>query len=105
MGKAESNTFDIDSFGEIIDNFLKENPVQVLITMGRGTLDPDIKDNTGLGPVGRFYILLHAITKALNDLMDMRDKDGDTLLDPRKKEQLVDGILELVKNNLMDEEG
>lgn len=104
MGKAESNTLDIDSFGEIIDNFLKENHVQVLITMGRGTLDPDIKDNIGLGPVGRFYILLYAITKALNDLMDMRDKDGDTLLDPRKKEQLVDEILELVKNNLMEEE-
>lgn len=93
----------IDTFGEIIDNFLKENPVQILITMGNGTLDPDIKDNTGLGVVGSFYILLHAIAKAMNDLLDMQDKNGDTLLDPRKKEQLVDGILELVKEELMAE--
>ena len=46
---------DLDKFGEIIDNFLKDNNIAMWITVPEGTLDPVIKDNTGMGPVIKFY--------------------------------------------------
>lgn len=53
---------DLDKFGEIIDNFIKENHVQMLIEMPEGTLDPIVKDNIGAGSVMKFYFLLNAIS-------------------------------------------
>ena len=53
---------DIDKFGEIIDEFLKVNHVQMLIDMPEGTEDVTIKDNVGMGPTVHFYILLQALT-------------------------------------------
>lgn len=52
---------DLEKFGEIIDNFLKENHVQMLIEMPEGTLEPIVKDNIGAGAVMKFYFLLNAI--------------------------------------------
>ena len=37
---------DLEKFGEIIDNFLKENHVQMLIDMPEGTIEPIVKDKT-----------------------------------------------------------
>lgn len=89
---------DLDKFGEIIDNFLKDNDVSMLINIPEGTLDPVIKDNTGMGPVIKFYILLialKAIGKQLRSDMDITSQE--------EWEGAIDGILKLVKKDLMEE--
>ena len=88
-------------FGEIIDNFLKENHVQMLIDMPEGTLDPIVKDNIGAGAVMKFYFLLNALSTVGKEMKkDMGISSDDT----EEWEKVVDGIMELVKNDLMASE-
>lgn len=89
---------DLDKFGEIIDNFLKDNNISMLIEVPEGTLDPIIKDNTGMGPVIKFYILLVAL-KAIGK--QLRSDMG--IISQEKWEGDIDGILKLVKKDLMEE--
>ena len=89
---------DLDKFGEIIDNFLKDNNISMLIEVPEGTLDPIIKDNVGMGSVIRFYILLIALESIGKQL---RSDMGVT--SQEKWEGAIDGILKLVKKDLMEE--
>ena len=92
---------DLDKFGEIIDNFLKENRVQMLIEMPEGTLDPIVKDNIGAGSVMKFYFLLNAISavgKEMKKEMDYGEPD-----DAGDWEEVVDAILKLVKAELVED--
>ena len=47
----ENKKLDLDSFGEIMDKFILENEVGMSIIMPEGTIEPEIQDNTGAGPV------------------------------------------------------
>lgn len=90
---------DLEKFGEIIDNFLKENHIQMLIEIPEGTLEPDVTDNVGLGSVTKFYILLNslsAIGKEMEKDMHISSEDKEDW------EKVVDGILDMVKNDLME---
>lgn len=89
---------DLDKFGEIIDNFLKDNDVSMLINIPEETLDPIVKDNTDMGSVIKFYILLIAL-KAIGK--QLRSDMGIT--SQEEWERAIDGILKLVKNDLMEE--
>ena len=89
---------DLDKFGEIIGNFLKDNDVSMLINIPDGTLDPIIKDNVGMGSVIRFYILLIALESIGKQL---RSDMGIALQE--EWERAIDGILKLVKKDLMEE--
>lgn len=92
---------DLEKFGEIIDNFLKENHVQMLIDMPEGALDPIVKDNIGAGAVMKFYFLLNALSTVVKEMKkDMGISSDDT----EEWEKVVDGIMELVKNDLMASE-
>lgn len=90
---------DIDKFGEVIDGFLKDNHIQMLIDIPEGTLEPEIKDNADMGGVIRFYIMLHALKASFEYLL----KDMEGMLDPEKKEDMIDGMLKMVKGELMEE--
>lgn len=85
----------IDTFGEIMDGFIRDNDIQMMIEMPKGTLDPKVKDNVGAGPVLHFYILLNAIPpickQMVNDL---------GLVDC---EQMIDEMLGIVKAEIMEE--
>lgn len=92
----ENKKLDVDSFGEIMDKFILENEVGMSIIMPEGTIEPEIQDNIGMGPVMQFYIVLNAlvdITKNVTDLMGI-EKDA--------REDMVDGILGLVKKDIME---
>ena len=98
---AEEIKMDLEKFGEIIDNFLKENHVQMLIEMPEGTLEPIVKDNIGAGAVMKFYFLLNAISAVGKEMKkDMGISSDDT----EEWENVVDGIMERVKNDLMASE-
>ena len=91
MGKV----LDLDTFGEIMDKFIKDNEIKILITLPQGSIDAVVDDNVGAGSVLQFYIVLNAlptICKQLKDDMDI-DDDGwrsvaETLSEIIKKEML-----------------
>lgn len=90
MGKV----LDLDTFGEIMDKFIKDNEIKMLITLPEGSIDSVVDDNVGAGSVMQFYIVLNAlptICKQLKD--DMGIDDGwrgvaETLSEIIKKEML-----------------
>ena len=84
----------IETFGEIMDEFLKANHIQVLIDITEGTNEPEIRDNTGLGVAVWFYILMAAMAKVIGEL----DKK---ILDHEKREDFIDACLAMVKDELM----
>lgn len=90
----------IETFGEIMDDFLKKNHIRVVIDIPEGTNDPEIRDNTGLGVAVWFYILLAAMAKVIGEL-------EAKIIDPDKKEAFIDSCLAMVKSELMQrtEEG
>ena len=97
MKKKEAEThskMDLDTFGKLMDEFIEKNHVQMLIDMPEGTNEPVVKDNTGLGPVIQFYILLAAIKPIYIKMAG--------LVGVKRDEQLIDGVLDLVKGELME---
>ena len=93
----ENKKLDLDSFGEIMDKFILENEVGMSIIMPEGTIEPEIQDNTGMGPVMQFYILLNALVAVVKNVTDLTGIEKDA------REDLVDGILALVKKDIMEE--
>ena len=92
----ENKKLDLDSFGEIMEKFILENEVGMSIIMPEGTIEPEIQDNTGMGPVTQFYIVLNALSRIVTETMDLMEIEKDA------REDLVDGILDLVKQDIME---
>ena len=92
----ENKKLDMDSFGEIMDKFILENEVGMSIIMPEGTIEPEIQDNTDMGPVIQFYILLNALPRIVTETMDLMGIEKDA------REDLVDGLLCLVKKDIME---
>lgn len=67
----QENNLNIETFGEIIDGFLEENHVRMLLDMPEGTEDVTITDNTGMGPAVWLYILSHAMVRSITALEKM----------------------------------
>lgn len=88
----------LDSIGEIIDRFLMDNEVQMLLTLPKGTLDVQVQDNTGLGSTVQFYILLNAIMPICDAMlkgMGIDRKSADW-------EKVVDTLLGMIKDEIME---
>lgn len=90
---------DLEKFGEIIDNFLKENHIQMLIEMPEGTLNSVVTDNVGIGSVVKFYILLNSLGTIGKEMKKDMNISSD---DKEGWEKVVDRILDLVKNDLLE---
>ena len=89
----------LDSFGEIIDRFLMDNEVQMLLTLPKGTLDVQVQDNTGLGSTVQFYIMLNAI----KPICDAMVKDMGIDRKSAEWEKVVDTLLGMIKDEIMEE--
>ena len=94
----EKRELDLDTFGEIVDEFLKENEIQMLITIPEGSMTPEMRDNVVLGPVIRFYILLKALTTVAKETVDAMSINAGS----PEWEHTVDVMLSLVKQDIMD---
>lgn len=88
----------LDSFGEIIDRFLMDNEVQMLLTLPKGTLDVQVQDNTGLGSTVQFYILLNAIEQICDAML----KDMGIERKSAEREKVVDTLLGMIKDEIME---
>lgn len=89
----------IEKFGKIVDDFLNDNHIQMIIEMKEGTRKAIIEDNTGMGSVIQFYILMHGMAQCMDRMMDEME------IEKEEKPEMVDGILEILKNELLSEEG
>ena len=91
----------IDKMGEIIDKFLLENDIGMMIRLPEGSMDPEIKssfDEMGFDKnVMDLYILLHAIANVVANLIKA------DFLDPDRAEDMLDGIFEMAKNEILKE--
>ena len=87
----------IETFGEIMDDFLKKNEINLLVTLPEGTLDACLEDNTGCGPVIRFYILLWALKAGMKELVQAMP------IDETKVDTIYDELFTILKNELMED--
>ena len=75
-------TMNIDAFDDIMDKFINDAHIQLLIDMPEGTTDAELKDNTGMGAVMQFYIILNAVEKIFADMCEQMElEDTDVLAD------------------------
>lgn len=91
---------DLDSFGDIVDKFLEENEVKMLLTMPKGTLYVQVEDNVNLGPTVQFFILLNSIEAICKEL---RNQLGIDTASP-EWEHTVDVMLGMVKREILTED-
>lgn len=87
----------IETFGRTMDDFLKQNEVNLLVTLPAGTLEATLKDNTGCGPVIRFYILLWALKAGMKGLVKAMP------IDESKIGTIYDELFEILKNELKED--
>ena len=91
---------DLDSFGDIVDKFLEENEVKMLLTMPKGTLYVQVEDNVNLGPAVQFFILLNSIEAICKEL---RNDFGIDATSP-EWEHTVNVLLAIVKRDILAED-
>ena len=87
----------LDSFGEIMDQFLKDNKVCMLLTLPEGTQDVQVEDNVHLGSVVQFYILLNGIIPICSAML----KDMGIDRKSAEWEKVVDTLLGMIKDEIM----
>lgn len=92
----ENKELNLDSFGEIMDQFILENEVGMSIIMPEGTIEPEIQGNTGAGPVMQLYIMLNALGSVVKNVTDLMGIKKDAC------EDMVDAMLGLVKQDIME---
>ncbi|MEI3374627.1 MAG: hypothetical protein V8R00_01580 [Coprococcus catus] len=67
---------DIDGFCEIMEKFLKENDIKVLTEMPEGTLKAEVKNNCGIPGIVDLYILLNALPSVFECTFEMIGNDN-----------------------------
>ena len=87
----------LDKFGKLMDEFIQENRIQMLIEMPEGTNDPEIKDNVRMGPVVQFYILLAGLVQVFREMVYYLRRGGGFDWEP-----FIDTCLEMVKAEITE---
>ena len=94
------NEFDLDKFGEIMDDFLQKNKICMLITLPEGSIEPVVKDNVGLGSTVHFYILLNSI----GTVCEQMQKDMGIDKASAEWANVVHELLKMVEAELLDQD-
>lgn len=88
----------IEALGKIIDQFLTENEVNMLITLPKGSLEAQIQENIKLGSVIRFYISLNCI----KPIVDEFAKEAEIDKTSAEWEGIVDTYLAMIKKEIIE---
>ena len=97
MGSVKENLA-LKIYGKIMDDALEAVSVQVLIELPEGTLEARVTDNVEMGSMIQFYAILNAIkpvAQKLRSEITMQLSDAEW-------EKVVDGMLEMVKDEIME---
>lgn len=87
----------IDEFGEIIDHILINQEIILRICFPKGTMEAQILSSSP-SPVFDFYLIIHAMKNNIGELLKLEP------MDKRKKEKLLDGMLNLIKREVLKED-
>lgn len=89
----------IDEFGKVIDKVLEESDVRMMVRLPKGTTYAEVRSpfTDTMGPTIDFYILLLGLSKVVRDLVKQEPD-----LNPNT-EAMLDGILGMVKKDIMDQ--
>ena len=85
----------INEFGRIMDDLIYKNDIKLLISIPENSRDINIQSNFLSTSPTDLYILLNALEKTFKDLLNTG------LIDESKKEAFLDGMLQLVKNDIL----
>ena len=91
---------DNDSFGEIMNKFLEDNDIVMLIEMPKGTLKAEVKNNCELPGIVDLYILLNALPSVFECVFEMIENDN--MSDQRN---MVHKMMEMVENVVVERLG
>lgn len=80
-----------------MDNFIKENEIQMLITLQAGSIEAVTQDNCKAGAVIQFYIVLNAISSIAEQMKKEMGGINDT-----DWENVVDALMKLLKKDLLE---
>ena len=94
------NELNLDKFGEIMDDFLKENEIRMLITLPEGSIEPVVEENVGLGSTVHFYILLNSIGTVCEQMQKDMGIDKDSV----EWANVVHVLLKMVEAELLEED-
>lgn len=98
--EEKNKTLNLDTFGEIMDDFIKENEINMLLTIPAGSTEVQVEDNVHAGGVMQFYIVLNAISGVVKTMKEDM-KRGGLELDEDKWENVVESLLGLLRTDLM----
>lgn len=88
----------IEAFGEIIEQYLTENEVNMLITLPKGSLDVQIRENIELGGVIRFYIFIRCIKPMIDEVA----KEVGANKKSKEWAGVVNGLLAMIKEEMLE---
>ena len=86
----------MEEFEGIINKFIEENPIQMFIELPEGTQEATIEDNTGLGPVVQYFILLQAMKQVYKELLGVNPMENNG-------EAFLNTIFDMLKKELLEE--
>lgn len=86
---------DIERFGEIIDTFLEENEIRLVIDLPAGSSDAEIKDNCGIGPVPQLYIMLKGLVKVFDGFKECLKKECS--------DEFINNVLMMIRDEILEE--
>lgn len=89
-----NDSIGLDKLTEIINEVLTKQHITMMIDMPKGTQECTIKDNTIMGPVAQFYILIAAMKTAYMGFAK--------IVDAKKEEELIDGVFDLLKKDILE---
>lgn len=86
----------IDSFSEIMDKFLQDNDIAMLIEMPKGTLKAEVKNSCEMPSIVDLYILLNALPSVFECVFEMIEIDNTS-----DQRNIVHEMMEMVENELV----
>ena len=84
-------------FDELCEE-IDDNEIQICIKFPRRSLDPEMKGNITDSPIIYFYLFLYVMKKVFKDFLALKG------VNPERKEDIIDGLLEMLKEDILKEE-
>lgn len=84
-----------NELSRIMDDLTYKNDIKLLISIPENSRELNIQSNFFDTPATNLYILLNALEKTFKDLLNTG------MIDESKKEAFLDGMLQLVKNDIL----
>ena len=94
-GKKQMIELNINEVGRIMDELIYKNDIKLLISIPENSREINIQSNFFDTPATNLYIHLNALGKTFKDLLNTG------MIDESKKEAFLDGMLQLVRNDIL----